>query len=624
MPKKNIDRHTLFFYNIQITLLLFILCFCGCEQNTLSEEETNLMAEKIAKKLPHDNPDSCMKIIKNAKFLSPLQLSNLCLHLTYAAFDNQKNDIYLKHLDNFEAFRGEEDPHLKGVIQIHRGLKYKEMGMYDTALVFLNEAKKIFVQRNDSAYIAQTLRRMLEVYSAQNRYAAATSSCLEMLSYLGKKQDLEWEYAMTGIVLYYLNQKEYQKAKEVAWKNIKVSEARGDMPFTSFKYIGLSRAYLFLNQVDSALWAIEKSEYLAEKYHYNECIDVTNEVLGTVWRQKGDWVKGLSYSQKALRIYDSLGNRDAKVSAYSDVGHCYLMSGQWAKAEEVYLKNLEEIHKLKRKKLAIVTYDSLVSLHLKKEGNYKVWNYLKRSEKLRDSLTNVEKNYLLDDLSLIYEAAEREKKLKALGFEKKLFRLLAIIAVLLLFIAVCIIIWISYFNRQKRLMLLQENQLLAAKEQLHLLDIQAKEQLHALELSSHKQQLENFKQNIFLKNQIIADLENRIKKLMPSNLEMQAEYERNKTLLSEVRILTEKDWKIYLSYFEKVHEGFMERVMATFPELTPAELRLFLLLKQEADSKEIANILGVSPNTVKKSRQRLRKKLELSEMDDLDKFVLQF
>jgi tetratricopeptide (TPR) repeat protein len=624
MVKKNLHTDSFLFCKIEFTLILFLLCFLGCKKKVASNAEEEAKYEVFAKKLPHNNPDSCIKMIKKVEGFSPQNVSNFCLNIIYKAFDGQSSETYLKHLDNFEAFRGKEDPHLKGVIQIHRGLKYKEMGLYDTALVFLNDAKNIFIQRNDSPYIAQTLRRMVEVYSAQNRYVASTSSCLEMLSYLGKKKDLEWEYAMTGMTLCYMNQQKYQKAKELTWENIKASEVRGDLPFHSFKYIGLSKAYFALNQLDSALWAIHISDSLAKKSNYVECIDVTNATFGMIWRQKGDFEKGLSYSQQALRMFDSLGKRDFRVATYNDVGHCYLMSGQWEKAEKIYLENLQEVKKLKKKNIEIITYDSLVSLHLKKEGNYKVWNYLKRSQKLRDSLWRVEKMYMMDDLNVSYEAAEGDKRMKELAIDKKLFRLLAVIAILLLLIAICVIIWGIYFNRQKRLILLQENQLLAAKEQLHLQEIETKEQLHALELNLYKEQLENFKQNIYQKNQVIIELDKRVSLLLPSNVEMEKEHERNKELLMEARILTEGDWKNYLSFFEKVHEGFIERVNTQFSDLTPAELRLFLLLKQEADRKEIANILGVSPNTVKKSRQRLRKKLGLIESEDLEQFILQF
>jgi DNA-binding CsgD family transcriptional regulator len=49
-----------------------------------------------------------------------------------------------------------------------------------------------------------------------------------------------------------------------------------------------------------------------------------------------------------------------------------------------------------------------------------------------------------------------------------------------------------------------------------------------------------------------------------------------------------------------------------------------MLLKQGFDSKDMADVLGISLAGIKKSRYRLRKKLNLSEEDNLEAFVQVF
>lgn len=600
-----------------LLVYLFLVGFgCqGCKKTGVPDKESGDLASILAAKLTHNynNPDSCMKIMRSGTRLIPKHLSGLCENIIYGAFDGQSSETYLRHLDSIEAFRGSQDSHLEGVLLIHRGLKFKEMGQYDTALVCMNTAKEIFKQLNDSLYIAQTLRRMAEVYTSQSRYVASNAACVEMLIYIGNRKDLDWEYAMSGMIMCYGNQQKYQKAKDLIWETMKVAAARKDTSFLIQKYYTLAGTHLLLNNVDSALWAIDKAAYLADIHKFTEINDLMLARMGVIWRRKGNFEKGLSYSQRAVAKFDSLGNKDARVGTYNDVGHCFAMAKQWDKAEAIYLENLSALQKIKKKKVEVECYDSLVSVGLKREGNYKIWNYLKRSRELRDSLYNVEKAYIIEDLNVQYETSKKEKHIKELATQQKILRLSMIISFLLLFIALCTIAWVVYVNRQKGLLLMQENQLLAAKEQLHI-----------VELQSHKQQLDNFRQSIFLKNHIITELETRVQTLLPTSEEVNLEYERNKRLLSEMRILTENDWKTYLSHFAKVYEGFIERVMEQFPELTQAELRLFLLLKQEADSRDIADILGISAGSVKKSRQRLRKKLVLSEEDDLEEFILKF
>lgn len=63
--------------------------------------------------------------------------------------------------------------------------------------------------------------------------------------------------------------------------------------------------------------------------------------------------------------------------------------------------------------------------------------------------------------------------------------------------------------------------------------------------------------------------------------------------------------------FSRVRPGFTEELLQAHPKLTPYELRLCCLLSIGLDTKEIARILSINPDSVKKSRQRLRAKLNM-------------
>ncbi len=60
-----------------------------------------------------------------------------------------------------------------------------------------------------------------------------------------------------------------------------------------------------------------------------------------------------------------------------------------------------------------------------------------------------------------------------------------------------------------------------------------------------------------------------------------------------------------------------------YPDLTPNEMRLSALVKLNLTIKEMAAILGISPDSVKTARYRLRKKLELNTEENLTDFMLQ-
>jgi tetratricopeptide (TPR) repeat protein len=89
-------------------------------------------------------------------------------------------------------------------------------------------------------------------------------------------------------------------------------------------------------------------------------------------------------------------------------------------------------------------------------------------------------------------------------------------------------------------------------------------------------------------------------------------------LQSELRqfsILTDADWRNFREKFERVHSGFFEQFSREVPDATLAELRLAALTKLALSNSEIAAVLGISPESVIKTRYRLRKKLGERELE---------
>ena len=73
----------------------------------------------------------------------------------------------------------------------------------------------------------------------------------------------------------------------------------------------------------------------------------------------------------------------------------------------------------------------------------------------------------------------------------------------------------------------------------------------------------------------------------------------------------DKEWENFKLYFESVHSGFFEEIKKEYPALTPMELRHCALIRLNLSLQESATILGISADSVKTARFRLRKKMEL-------------
>lgn len=57
---------------------------------------------------------------------------------------------------------------------------------------------------------------------------------------------------------------------------------------------------------------------------------------------------------------------------------------------------------------------------------------------------------------------------------------------------------------------------------------------------------------------------------------------------------------------------FQDRLKQRYPNLTAYDLRLCTYLKANLTTKEIATLLNITPDSVKKAKHRLRKKLNSS------------
>lgn len=87
---------------------------------------------------------------------------------------------------------------------------------------------------------------------------------------------------------------------------------------------------------------------------------------------------------------------------------------------------------------------------------------------------------------------------------------------------------------------------------------------------------------------------------------------------------SEVNWDEFQMYFAKVHPDFYHRRDETHSDLTPKERRLCALISLGLSTKEIAALTFREVRSVETSRNRLRKKLEISSDVNLEDYLLKF
>jgi hypothetical protein len=88
--------------------------------------------------------------------------------------------------------------------------------------------------------------------------------------------------------------------------------------------------------------------------------------------------------------------------------------------------------------------------------------------------------------------------------------------------------------------------------------------------------------------------------------------------LNKAKLLTEEQWDDFRLKFEKIHPEFINRLHQKIPNLTDTEVQMACMTKLNFSKNQMAGVLGISADSITKSRYRLRKKID---QDDINAFI---
>ncbi|PKQ63894.1 hypothetical protein BZG02_07745 [Labilibaculum filiforme] len=129
--------------------------------------------------------------------------------------------------------------------------------------------------------------------------------------------------------------------------------------------------------------------------------------------------------------------------------------------------------------------------------------------------------------------------------------------------------------------------------------------------------------NIIHKNEVLSysvgELKKALKKIKDPTALVQVR-QLMKTIDAEFN--SDQDWEQFEMHFDQVHEDFLKRLRAEYPQLTPKDLRICAYLRMNLSTKEIAPLMNISVRGVEISRYRLRKKFNITRDENLIDFIL--
>lgn len=524
-----------------------------------------------------DYPPAAKYYLQKAKAIAEKVNNTSVFALLYYAEANYHNNI-----SNLEKA---EDLYLKAITEYKKigdykmlystynnyGITSKNLGKIQQALDAYLMSRSYMEKYDYSASdLLNYLNNMAVLYAkmdnlkVSNEYYRKTEN-------LAKKNNMDYmvEFARSNRATNMVKNKKYAKALKLYLGAIPVFEREGKIAALAEQYYLIGSTYLEMDSLPKALDNLDKSLALCKETGSKAISGMATQKMGEILFKKGDYTSALGEFQKSLVIAKETSNT--------------------IEIAEVYL-NLSDTHE----KLGNVT---------------KAYEYRKRYFTVHDSIFNKESEQRLNDLQvqLKTEKSKQEialqKKEIALLEEQKRSANLQRIGLIVGLITLTVLFGLIYYGiRQK----MKRNRL-------------ERERVKS-ELAFKKKELTSYALHLAKKNEVLEGLKQKAAELKKREGGGAAYQEMIKTINFDQQ--DDKVWENFTQYFEAVHKDFAKLAMAKYPDITKNELRLMALMKMNLSSKEIANILNISSDGVKKARQRLRKKMDLSPDDSLETTVM--
>lgn len=458
-------------------------------------------------------------------------------------------------------------------------------GHFRQALEFFLKAEKIFSNNGKPLSLAANLSDVGVLYYYIKQPDKAMKTYLLALSIYQKQKDLKGQAMVYGhIGQLYEKRKSFDSAFVYQRLALKIIEKTNDRSGAAKIYENLGSIYEDLEKYELADQHFKKSLSLYQKDH-NELgsIEVINN-LGDILRKTGNYSKSISETRLAMHLASKLGNAYQLASCCRDLGKAYELLNQMDSA----------------------------------------YHYIQLGYKYTLDLYSEDGAKQVAFLQVLYDINKKSDEINKLQADKKINRIIvtaATIVVVLLIILGFVIFSRQRFKLRDEKMLGKQKQIEHDLTSLELKNLQLEEQNLKQQLEVKSRELSTHTLNLIKNNQFLENLRNTLQAMVKDDKRDQKK--QMNQILTEINqsFNHERNWKEFTQAFEQVHHQFLENLRKFSNELTSADMRLIALLKMNLDSTDVATLLGISTDSLRVSRYRLRKKLNLSQGDNLSAFI---
>lgn len=483
------------------------------------------------------------------------------------------------------------------------------------ALEMLRESKIIFEKNNEIELVNICLSNIASVYLSNGQFKLSQQLYMQALKNIDSlninplsRADI---IARLGEIQY--NTENYEESILYYNQALKVYKTVDDNIWQSNMYLQIGTSYAALNEYKTAFKYFFKSLEISRIFGLktNEAMVYTN--IGSLHRKMKNFEDSKIYLERSLNFHRKEGLTYNHTAVLIELGSLYIELNKPKKAI-LYLD--EAINKstpsrrldylMESYKLRSTTYEIL-------KNSKKALSDLKVHQVYKDSIFNNKKIQQIEELKTIYETENKQtllalnkEEIKNLQHKSKVDTLTKSLYAggMISGLSLSILLFFIFKLRLKK-----------NKSNQKKLDL-----LYKKEIGYKQKELASLTVHLAQKNTFTQDLIEDLKELKDNPDKFKLQFRRILLLLKKQNS-NEKDWELFKSYFAEVHNDFDNKLRAIYVDITEKEIRLAAFLRMNLSTKEIAAIFNVLPDSILKSKYRLKKKLNVAKDTDLGTFL---
>ena len=597
------------FNTLLIVLFVQVSCTTEHKKEAISEAE-RILQETAA--IRYESPEQALRMLLVCDSLTEGHdhIEGLRFDIKYElAFTKLELGKYdSARLFFNEAMKYQSSNRDLGHVHFGLGNIFGIQNFLDSSLVEYQTALKYFEESDLGTSIAKTKFNIANVLTEKGNMEMALQYYLEGLDHFKQEKDHR------SVIIAYMNigihlrkMKNYEEAKHYYRKGINLAKAERIFILLPDLYQNMGVNYNEANQPDSAFIYFRRS--ISDSLSAVKPIILAKSYLnmGITYSLKGQLDSSKIYFEKSLSICEDNNIKRGELKNRINLAFLQVKKSAYDEAIQALRPLLSEniTHEDKRD-----IYENL-SLSYKRKGKFKqAFLYQEMCFNLQDSLLNESLQKQIIETERKYQTKIKDKEIIYLNelMKKNKFIGYATIGILLLIILL-LLLTILWFRRRKAI-LRKEKQLEIYEKRM-------------LETELEKQNRELASNLLYLSSvqNTVEQVKNELKTIIKNKPAL-----KNNDFTTVFGYLdTHSDhnrWGEFYERFDEIHSDFLKKLTNLHPNLTASEIRICVLLKLNISTKDVCFLTSRSLRTIENIRYRMRKKMGLEKDLGLVQYIL--